>query len=233
MSGNAIALAVIAVLVVVVIYQYWKANHVTTTTFVPPNTPSSVGGSGGNMSNVSTRTRDDPYGAWASYPPYDAPWTSLAARSQKAPVRRWPNSNMSQRGLAQSGVDPDRIADAEREAWYAADANVEKFATDPSAANQSADPVIAGDVGGLDYTRYTTDLIVDPRMRENHRKWVEEMGPWSGALRNVDNLDEALEASTNFVGLQRPQAVPVYNPTQVTELGPDIFAGNHKFRFNG
>lgn len=140
---------------------------------------------------------------------------------------------MSQHGLAYSGVPPDRIAEAEREAWYTSDATIETFATDPATASHSADPASGGDPGGMDYARYTTDLVVDPRMRENHRKWIEELGPWAGGLRSIDTMDEAMEATTAFTGLQRPQGVAVHNPTQVTELGPEIFASNHKFRFNG
>ena len=226
MSGNRnqIAAAVIVVLAIVAIY-FWNKQSTSNSAAVTAASPV-------NANTASAPTPSPSPNPGPQHKKWPFPWNPHGPRPTPPP-RQWPNSNLSQRGLSQSGVDRDRIADAEREAWYAADADVEKFATDPAAASHTADSVIGGDSGGLDYVRYTTDMIVDPRMQENHRKWVEEMGPWSGALRNVDNLDEALESSTHFTGLQRPQAVPVYNPTQVTELGPEIFAGNHKFRFNG
>jgi hypothetical protein len=232
MSGNAIALAAICVLVVVVIYQYSNNNNNNGGNGLAATMPPAAAGA----AYQDPRLQGDPRGQWGPrndpWDPHTGPWSSFAANQQQ---RTWPNSKMSQRGLAQSGVDRDRIADAEREAWYSSGADVETFATDPSSGNYSADPSSSGDPSGMDYARYTTDSIVDPRMRENHRKWVEEMGPWSGSLRpnDVDDMNEALEASTHFSGLRRPQQVPVDNPTQVTELGPEHYSGNGKFRFNG
>jgi hypothetical protein len=57
------------------------------------------------------------------------------------------------------------------------------------------------------------------------------MTPFSGTPTMVDNLDEALEASINFTGLRRPQAVSQYNPTFVTEIDSRILAGNCPFNF--
>lgn len=85
----------------------------------------------------------------------------------------------------------------------------------------------------MNFSEYLTNQVTDPTVRENHKKWVKDIGPWSGiAARNMDNMDEALEASVNFMGLRRPQAVKQYNQHQVTELDESSFSGNKKFVFN-
>lgn len=156
-------------------------------------------------------------------------------------LREWPNSNMSQRGLEAAGVDHYRIAEAEREAWEplaggysAADGHFLPPASSDMSGGISSG-FVSGDTHrdncGNEYSSFITDAMVDPRMADNHRKWVEELGPWSGGVHSVDNLDEALEQSASFVGLRRPHAVPVDNPTQVTELGPENFGHHHKWHF--
>lgn len=85
----------------------------------------------------------------------------------------------------------------------------------------------------MNFSEYLTNQVADPTVRENHKKWVKDIGPWSGtAARNMDNMDEALEASVNFMGLRRPQAVKQFNQHQVTELDESSFSNNKKFVFN-
>jgi hypothetical protein len=135
-------------------------------------------------------------------------------------------------------IKPDRIAEAEREAWYAA-AEAEADATggyfDAEGATTPSAETFQGSAprASMDYQGYITDLIVDPRTRENHSQWVEEMKPWSGTAMTVDNLDEAMEATTDFIGLRRPQMVAQFNPLQLTERDTYTFASNNKFNFRG
>ena len=59
------------------------------------------------------------------------------------------------------------------------------------------------------------------------------MKPWSGAAMIVDNMDEAMEAGTDFIGLRRPQAIVQHNPLQLTERDTYTYASNPKFNFKG
>jgi hypothetical protein len=112
--------------------------------------------------------------------------------------------------------------EAERAAWLA------------SGGDGAFDSASGAPPGGEYSEVVARDLVVDERMRENHRRWVAEMKPWSGTSTTVDDLNEALEASTHFVGLRRPQGgVPVENPLQLTEQGPETFARNARFNFRG
>jgi hypothetical protein len=89
-----------------------------------------------------------------------------------------------------------------------------------------------GSIGDMDFNSYITDQVADPKVRENHKKWVNEIKPWAGtAARTNDDMSEAMEASVHFVGLRRPQAVKQYNPHQVTEVDESTFTGNKKFNF--
>lgn len=89
-------------------------------------------------------------------------------------------------------------------------------------------------VPDIDYNTQVTDLVADDRMREGQEKWYKEMKPWSAVAMTVDNLDEAMEASTNFIGLRRPQAVLQSNDDsdwQRTERDTSTFINNPKFIF--
>ncbi len=138
-----------------------------------------------------------------------------------------------------ASIKPEMIAAAERDAWFTADSPEAGDVTegfDPNNTGMAAPTAVSAlpaPNAGSDYGGYIADLIIDPRTRENHSQWVSEMGPWSGGPLIVDNMDEALEADIHFVGLRRPQAVAVYNPTQQTELGPMNLISNPRFDFRG
>lgn len=130
-------------------------------------------------------------------------------------------------------LNPEDVAEAEREQWYAAldsdragsfNTELAQDATADTMQYHSPSPAI-------DYGSYITDLIVDPRTRDNHRRWVEEMKPWSGTAMKVDDLD--MENYVDFTGLRRPQAVVQYNPLQLTEIDTYDLAKNKKFNFQG
>ena len=130
---------------------------------------------------------------------------------------------------------PDRIANAEREQWFAAtDADSSNsFNTELAQELHSGTVQFNSAQPGIDYPSYITDLIADPRTRENHEQWAREMKPWSGSTNVVDDMHEALEAGIDFIGLRRPQAVAQYNPYQVTELDASNLIANPKFNFRG
>lgn len=134
---------------------------------------------------------------------------------------------------AGSALNPEAMNEAERSAWTAVteaegakgfNAETVHDSTGDAMQYHSTEPPI-------DYDAYITDLVVDPRTRENHSKWATEMLPFSGTAMTVDNLDEAMEATIDFRGLRRPQMVAQYNPLQVTERDTSTLAGNRKFTF--
>jgi len=84
-----------------------------------------------------------------------------------------------------------------------------------------------------DYGSYVESLVVDDRLRDNQRKWVSEMLPWSGTASMVDNLDEAVANSLDFRGLRRPQAiVQGADALFKTEIDATDLINNKPFRFN-
>jgi hypothetical protein len=87
------------------------------------------------------------------------------------------------------------------------------------------------DAGSVDYSAYITDQVVDTKIKDSHKKWTDEIKPWSGtATKTPDNLDEALEASVHFHGLRRPKPIKQYNPHQLTELDETSLSGNQRER---
>jgi hypothetical protein len=135
-------------------------------------------------------------------------WPSQQWQSQP----QWPQQQQDgfRNGMPRSQFQ--RVSEVENDQWHGA---------------------IAADAEGPDYSGYLTDLVTDPRTRETHQQWVEEMKPWSGTAITIDDMDEAMEASTDFIGLRRPQAAPQYNPYFVTEKDPNTFGKNPRFAFQG
>jgi hypothetical protein len=132
-----------------------------------------------------------------------------------------------------ANLSPEDISEAERDLWYSSleTSSAEKFNPENS-HDAAADSTRYHETApGIDYDTYVTDLISDPRTRDNHRRWVAEMKPWSGVAMKVDTLD--LEPYVNFTGLRRPQAVVQNNPLQLTEVDTHDLAVNRPFNFQG
>jgi hypothetical protein len=178
------------------------------------------------------------------YDPGDGPYNPYTVlNKQLDAVRGIRNDGYNQpsllnhpRGLdryhrAGANLTPEMVAEAEREQWFAANGGREGFNPEPSddpGADMMQYHAAAPDI---DYNTYVTDLIADPRLRENQRRWVEEMKPWAGTAMTVDNLD--LEPYVDFTGLRRPQAVVQFNPLQLTEVDASDLSVNAPFRFKG
>jgi hypothetical protein len=140
-------------------------------------------------------------------------------------------------------LKPEDISKAERSQWFSATGPETHVLSAPACASaEHFNTEVAHDAASdsmqyhqpgpaIDYGEYVTDLVTDPRTRDNHRRWVEEMKPWSGTAMKVDTLD--MENYVDFIGLRRPQAVVQYNPLQLTEIDTYDLAVNPKFNFKG
>jgi hypothetical protein len=171
------------------------------------------------------------------------PYTVL--NKQLAEIRGYRNDGYNQppfyrnpQGLdryhrAGANLTPEDVSEAERDLWYSAvdTTGSEKFNPENSSDTAADTTRYHETAPDLDYGTYVTDLVSDPRTRDNHRRWVEEMKPWSGVAMKVDTLD--LEPYVDFRGLRRPQAVVQNNPLQLTEIDTHDLAVNHPFNFQG
>lgn len=130
---------------------------------------------------------------------------------------------------------PQDVEKAMRESWFAApfsDATTHNYDVDLGYSAGEDAMQYHQPEPGIDYDRYVTDLVVGPRMRENHSRWVQEMKPWSQGVLKVDTLE--VENYLPFTGLRRPQPVAQYNPLQLTEVDTyDLARGANEFRFQG
>ena len=136
---------------------------------------------------------------------------------------------------SQAMITPEEMMSAERAMWVqAADQdrtapyNVERMSEPADDTMQAHSTAPA-----LNYQDMITDLVVDPRTRENHGLWVNEMKGWSGTTTmKVDTFEP--ELYLNWQGLRMPQAgVGQYNPMQLTEVDDSMLARNHRFNFQG
>jgi len=128
---------------------------------------------------------------------------------------------------------PEDVAEAERMQWFTATSadNSGSFNTELAAEPTTDVMQYHSAAPAIDYNSFVTDLVVDPRTKDNHRRWVEEMKPWSGTAMKVDDLEMA--NYVDFQGLRRPQAVVQYNPLQLTEIDTFDLSVNQPFRFQG
>ena len=165
------------------------------------------------------------------------PYPALHRQLDAARGRRHDGHNQTPAWQKQhdSTLTHEQISEAERGQWLAAtEANsTGAFNTELAQDTQTDTMQYHSAQPSMDYGGYITDLIADPRTRENHARFAADMKPFSGGALKVDDLDEAMEASTHFHGLRRPQAVVQHNPHQVTEIGSSILASNAKFNFKG
>jgi hypothetical protein len=132
-----------------------------------------------------------------------------------------------------ANIKPSDIAAAEREQWYPACTADSAGPFNTELAHDCASDTLQAHTPqeSMNYGEYVTDLIADPRLRDNQRRWVEEMKPWSGTAMKVDDLD--LGDYVNFTGLRRPQPTAVLNPMQLNWLDPADLATNPAFNFRG
>ena len=131
-------------------------------------------------------------------------------------------------------VGPEAAANAEQELWTSgqADDGIQTFDSEQAYDSQQ-DAVRYHQKTPASYDDRLASTVLDGRSVENHRKWVESVKPWSGTATTVDTVDEAMEASISFVGLQRPRPVAQHNALQLTEIDYTHLMGNSDFRFTG
>lgn len=135
---------------------------------------------------------------------------------------------------SQADVSPEDIMHAERAAWgVAAEADHRAPFNTEKMFDQAADTMQHFEgAPAIDYQTMVQDLVIDPRTRENHNQWVEEMAGWTGTTTmKVDSFEPQLYL--NWQGLRMPQAgVGQYNPLQLTEVDDSMLAVNKPFHFN-
>lgn len=129
-------------------------------------------------------------------------------------------------------MSPERLAHAEQQAWapYSADAvahyDVRKGSYPGTDLVQQL-----GHYGESDWGQQLTDIALDKRTKEQHRQWVNEVGPFSQGAFSVDNLDEAVAMSSHRQGIRAFQALTPAQSSctlQVTELDADAHAKHFK-----
>jgi hypothetical protein len=224
-QGDAILTALLVILALVLVWHYASKKS-------------------GNKDGFASFTT---FTGYQSPPPYTGgefnPYTVL--NKQLGAIRGYRNDGYDQAAFyrlpqgqdtynrAGATATPQELSAAERAAWFSAAGTDHASSggehTTEGFTDTSAHVTPQND--GMNYGDYVTDLVTDPRTRDNHRRWVEEMQPWSGVARKVDTLE--MDNYVDFIGLRRPQAVVQYNPMQLTEIDTSDLAVNPKFNFRG
>ena len=133
-------------------------------------------------------------------------------------------------------LSAQKVAGAEQQAWapYTPDAVVHFDPSKGSYAGADASQHVGQSQTG-DWNEELSNLASDPRTRENHRQWANEVGPFSQGAMTVDNLDEAMVMSQHRQGITAFRALaPAQGPgtLQLTEIDPTHHADHFsKFYF--
>lgn len=97
--------------------------------------------------------------------------------------------NAREHGRAPASVmTPQRLAAAELTAWG-------DDSDKPGSGYERFTPQLGAPAPAKherNWNELVTDLAIDPRTREQHKQWVNEVGPFSQGSFSVDNLDEAV-----------------------------------------
>lgn len=131
-----------------------------------------------------------------------------------------------------SYISPERVAEAERNAWapYSATATPHYDVRKGTYAGNDLVQQMGHYQEG-DWAQQLSDLALDPRTREQHNQWVDEVGPFSQTAFSVDNLDEAVAMAQPRQGITAFRSLaPAQSSSSlfVTELGPDDHAEHFK-----
>jgi len=168
-----------------------------------------------------------------SLPPWQVPGEIERYYRSKMDWKK-PSDQPQRFHMAGVTVDPEQAAAADQEMWVS---NLDSSSVAPynteRAFDSCHDATGYHEAAPLDYNTHITENVLDAHAVSNHQKWVSSMMPWAGTSTSPDTLDEALEATTHFVGLRRPQAIAQHNSLQVTERDMYTFLGNSKFNFLG
>lgn len=215
------------------------------------------GFTGGGPANAARREPMDPYTelnnfidkargmsaselAGHSLPPWQIPGEIERYYQSKMPWKKpgepWQRPGEEPARFHQAGVtvQPEQAAAAEQEAWTAAleSSSAAPYNTE-NAYDSYSDATACHESAPLDYNTHITETVLDKHAVENHNKWANSMMPWAGTSTSPDTLDEAMEASIDFIGLRRPQPIVQHNALQVTERDMYTLLGNAKFNFLG
>lgn len=182
--------------------------------------------------STSVDPRSDPKSVIAAGLANTGTFNSLYGSSGNSPYNAAFNPTTNTYGKISSGdvstIPIEKIAAAEQELWMANWLSAGEVSLD------NLDLVGIGIIAKptIDYETFLDNLVIDERLLHNHSSWVNEMLPWSGTAKSVDNIDEAMANSLPFVGLRRPQAV-VQSPDALfqTEIDASYLAGNAPFNF--
>lgn len=116
-----------------------------------------------------------------------------------------------------------KLACAERQAWapHNEGTNVE---FDPHKGAYAGNDLTQqlGQYQQGDWCEQLSNLAIDPRTQENHRKWAHEVAPHSQGAMTVDNLDEAVVMSQARQGIRAfefPTPAQSSRTHQITEVG--------------
>ncbi len=149
-------------------------------------------------------------------------------------------SDMAEYYRRGSHITPEALEEAQRAAWYTSLPQGASRDFDVTKSFYPGDDHMQYHQGGtaMDYGEHLTNLALDQRTHENHRRWVEEVLPWSQTSLKVDDLDEAVYMSTrNGHGITTfRNDTPAQGPNTlfITEADPYLFAAHSKtFRFSG
>lgn len=128
---------------------------------------------------------------------------------------------------------PDDLTQAQRNAWFEITSNGENSQFNPECPDTQH---MSG--SSLNYQDALVDLVADPRMRQQHSNWSNEVAPKSQTAMRVDDMDEASAMSSyNGHGLYTfRHAAPCQSDNKlfVTEEDPESFAKHTtKFTFGG
>ena len=108
-------------------------------------------------------------------------------------------------------INPEKEAEENRAEWLNSlnrssveEYSMNDFSSDSFIGNSSEDRL--------------KSLVITSDQQASHDEFVKAAKPYSRTAMVVDDLNEAIEANSNFIGLFRPKGTPQNNPLFITEV---------------
>ena len=137
-------------------------------------------------------------------------------------------------------ITPEALEEAQRAAWYQSMPPGVTRDYDVTKGYYPGDDYMQYHTPGtaMDYGEHLTNLALDGRTHANHRRWVEEVLPWSQTALKVDDMDEAVYVNTRgghgIATFRNDTPAQGPNTLFITEGDPHLHAAHsNTFRFNG
>lgn len=177
----------------------------------------------------------DPLGRAIDYAKESAPASSSTTSESETAQTESFTPGMTPRRQRASTRLADARSTSENLEYFESGNDADSDLSDPSAMQHKFNAQDFNGKAGMEYKDWVAAEAVDPAIVENHKKFVHDRMNTSGG--NILGRTYTPDSHDSYdpipwVGLRRPQAVTINNPTQVPDIDISLYATKPTFTWS-